>query len=97
MRSLILFGAVILGLNGCIIAEEKFATHKLAEGGYEVALSQSILNVGMDVYGSPLTVEQAVLAKAKKLCANDHRLSEPEMRKRPEYLEAEKVWIVTCK
>jgi hypothetical protein len=94
---MILVGALLFGLNGCIWAEDRLITHELAAGGYEVALPYSMRNIAMDVYGNPMSPEKAVAERAKLLCPGGYKLGKPDLRKRAEYLEAEKIWIVTCK
>ncbi len=97
MRSMILVGALLFGLNGCIYAEKTFVIHELSAGGYEVALPYSVRNIAVEVYGNPMDPEKAIVERAKLLCLGGYKLSKPDLRKRAEYLEPEKVWTVTCK
>lgn len=94
MRAIVLMS--LLALAGCAVGpQEDIKITRLADGATEIALPYGTAQMVLESSG--YQTEYVIAAKAKAICHDGGYTIDPmPIRKRAEYADPEKVWIVRC-
>lgn len=94
MKRLVLFAAALS--VGCAIGpQDEFKLVRLADGGTEISMPYSSTMAVLEASG--FQTDALIPAHARNVCQGDgYTIERKGMRKRPEYADPEKVWIIRC-
>lgn len=89
------YASALFLLSACAGPQDELKIMNRSDGTTEISVPYSASLAVME--GQGMQTERIVSANAQKICPDGYSMNYTGVRKRPEYADPEKVWIVTCK